>query len=47
MEQSKEIQLNWTGLENFIYFCLLFHGYCQILIFARETGNEAMTPLKL
>ena len=35
------------GLENFdIYFCLLFHCYCQSFISGRETGHHPMPPTK-
>ena len=37
MEQSKEIQKNWTGLENFdICYSLLSDCYCQIFKFWKE-----------
>ena len=40
LEQFKEIQENWTGLENFdIYFCVLFDCYCQSLISGSEAGH--------
>ena len=37
MEQSKEIQKNWTGLENFdICYSLLSDCYCQIFKLWKE-----------
>lgn len=47
LEQGKEIEQNWTGLENIdIWFCVLF-GYCQSLIFRSETGLWTISPPKL
>ena len=40
LEQSKNIERNWTRLGNFnICFCLLFEQYCQSFISGRETRH--------
>ena len=39
LEQSKEIQYNWTGLDFHIYFCVLLDCFCQKLISERKIGH--------
>ena len=47
LEQSKETQSYWAGLESFdIYFCVFFDCLCQSLIFVRDTGRLGPSSLK-
>ena len=46
LEQTREIQQNWTGQEKFdIYFCVFFDCCCQTLISERETGHYVSTQI--
>ena len=45
LEQSQEIQQNWTGLQRFnIYFSVSFDCYCQSLISQRRGLLNIMSP---